>query len=297
MITPNTDRTIVVTGATGHQGGAVTRHLLQDGWQVRALTRDPTSAKARTLAALGAEVVRGDMGDPASLAPIFSRAYGVYSVQNPMISGLEAEIRQGKTVADVASKVGVQHLVYGSAGTGRRGTGIGSWESKLEVEGHMHGLGLPLTILRPMALMELMTDRVYYPPISTWHVMPQLMGRTRPVVWLAASDLGAIAARVFADRDRFVGQDLRLAGDVQSIEECRALYRTVMGRPPRRVPMPVWLFERIVGTDLTTMWRWLHTNKIDLDTGPTREIHPEAMTIETWLRTQKAALSTSLGTS
>jgi uncharacterized protein YbjT (DUF2867 family) len=297
MITPSADRTIVVTGATGHQGGAVARHLLQDGWQVRALTRDPTSAKARTLAGLGAEVVRGDMGDPASLAPIFSHAYGVYSVQNPMISGLEAEIQQGKTVADVASKVGVQHLVYGSAGTGMPGTGIGSWESKLEVEAHMHGLGLPLTILRPMALMELMTDRVYYPPISTWQIMPQLMGRTRPVVWLAASDLGAIAARVFADRDRFVGQDLCLAGDVQSIEECRALYRTVMGRPPRRVPMPVWLFERIVGTDLTTMWRWLRTNKIDLDTGPTREIYPEAMTVETWLRTQKAALSTSPGTS
>ena len=102
---------------------------------------------------------------------------------------------------------------------------------------------------------------------------------------------------MFADRDRFVGQDLRLAGDVQSIQECSALYRTVMGRPPRRVPMPVWLFERIVGTDLTTMWRWLRTNKIDLDTGPTRGIYPEAMTVETWLRTQKAATSTSPGTS
>lgn len=71
------DTPILVTGATGHQGGAVTRHLLADGWPVRALTRDPTSAKAQALAALGAEVVQGDMGNPASLRPHLDRVYGV----------------------------------------------------------------------------------------------------------------------------------------------------------------------------------------------------------------------------
>lgn len=213
-----------------------------------------------------------------------------------MLSVMGISLATGHKQTPEIRDAGVQHLVYGSAGTGTPGTGIGSWESKLEVEAHMHGLGLPLMILRPMALMELMTDRVYYPPISTWHIMPKLMGASRPVVWLAASDLGAIAARVFADRDRFVGQSLCLASDVQSIEECRALYRTVMGRAPRRIPMPVWLFERIVGTDLTTMWRWLRTNEVDLDTGPTRVIHPEAMTVETWLRTHNAAPSGTPGT-
>src|SRR5919107_5706812 len=105
-MTATRDRTIVVTGATGHQGGAVTRHLLRGGWRVTALTRDPTSARARAVAALGADVVRGDMGDPASLRPAFAGAYGVYSVQNPMISGLADEVRQGKAVADVAREVG-----------------------------------------------------------------------------------------------------------------------------------------------------------------------------------------------
>ena len=87
---PSRDAMIVVTGATGHQGGAVTRHLLKEGWRVRALTRDPTRPKAQALATLGAEVMQGDMGDAASLRPVFADAYGVYSVQNPMISGLEA---------------------------------------------------------------------------------------------------------------------------------------------------------------------------------------------------------------
>ncbi|MGH2354725.1 MAG: NmrA family NAD(P)-binding protein, partial [Chloroflexota bacterium] len=110
---------IVVTGATGLQGGAVTRHLLKAGWAVRGLTRNPASKAAQALAALGAEVVPGDMGVVTSLRPVFAGAYGVCSVQNPFLSGPELEVRQGTNVADVAKEVGVQHLVYGSAGVGR----------------------------------------------------------------------------------------------------------------------------------------------------------------------------------
>src|SRR5687768_5032721 len=141
-------RIIVVTGATGRQGGAVARALLRDGWHVRALTRKPESEKAKALAALGVEVIQGDMDDPSSLRPIFDGAYGAFNVQNPMISGLEGEVRQGKHVADAAKAANVQHLVYGSAGIGKP-TGIGSWDSKLEVEAYMKSLGIPLTVLRP----------------------------------------------------------------------------------------------------------------------------------------------------
>jgi uncharacterized protein YbjT (DUF2867 family) len=282
-------KTIVVAGATGRQGGAVARHLLRDGWRVRALTRRPDGAKAKALTALGAEVVRADMGDRGALLAAFRGAHGVYSVQNPMISGPAAEVRQGKLVADAAGAVGVRHVVYGSAGTGESGTGIGSWDSKHEVERHMQETGLPVTVLRPMAFMELMTDRGYFPAASTWHVMPQLMGGSRPVGWLAVDDLGAIAAKVFADPDRFVGADIKLAGDVQSIDACRVLYRDVVGRAPPRFPMPVWLFERFVGTDLTTMWRWLRDARIDLGTAAAKAIHPEASSVRAWLGRQPVA--------
>jgi uncharacterized protein YbjT (DUF2867 family) len=286
-------RIIVVTGATGLQGGAVTRHLLKDGWHVRGLTRNAASKPAQALATSGAEVVQGDMGEAASLRPIFAGAYGVYSVQNPFISGPEAEVRQGKTVAEVAKDSAVQHLVYGSAGIGRKGSGIPSWETKLLIEDHMHALSLPLTILRPMAFMELMTDKKFFPAVATWHVMPMLMGASRPVGWLCVDDLGAIAAQAFGTPQQFVGKDLTLASDVQSLAECRALYREVMGRPPPQFPMPIWLFQRFgfVGRDLTTMWRWLRTASIELDTAPTHAIHPEALTVRTWLSRQKAARS------
>jgi uncharacterized protein YbjT (DUF2867 family) len=284
----NTDtrRIIVVTGATGRQGGAVTRSLLQGDWHVRALTRNPASQKAQALSALGAEVVQGDMNDRQSLQAAFRGAYGVFSVQNPMLSNLETEIRQGKSVADAAKEAGVQHLVYASAGIGKP-TGIGSWDSKLQVEAYMQAQGIPLTILRPMAFMELMTDKGYYPAVSTWHLMPKLMGDTRPVGWMSVDDVGIIAAKVFAAAEQFVGQEIKLASDVKSIQECRALYPAVMGKNPPRFPMPVWMFKRFVGTDLITMWQWLRTEHINLNTTPTHALHPEALSVESWLRKQK----------
>lgn len=282
-------RPVVVFGATGRQGGAVARHLLAGGWRVRAVTRKPGSAAARALAAAGAEVVRADMFDPAALRIAVDGAYAVFSVQNPMISGLAGEVTQGRNVGDAAAAAGVRHVVYASAGTGEPGTGIGSWESKLAVRAHLDALGLPLTVLRPMAYMELMSDRGFYPPVGVWHVMPRLMGGDRPVQWLCLDDFGAVVARVLAEPDRFVGADLALASDVGTIDECRSLWREVFGRPPRRFPMPVRLFERFVGTDLTTMWRWLRTNPTDVDTAGTKALVPGARTVRQWMLDRRAA--------
>ena len=100
----SSDRIIAVTGATGRQGGAVAQHLLAGGWQVRALTRTPENEPARKLAALGAEVIRADMADPRTLTDAFRDVYGVYSVQNTMISGAEAEIRQARTLLTLRRK-------------------------------------------------------------------------------------------------------------------------------------------------------------------------------------------------
>jgi uncharacterized protein YbjT (DUF2867 family) len=230
------------------------------------------------------------MGDAASLRPVFAGAYGVYSVQNPFVSGPEAEVVQGKNVADVAKESGVQHLVYGSAGTGEKDTGIPSWETKLQVEEHMKALNLPLTILRPMAFMELMTDKKFFPAASIWHIMPAMMGESRDVGWLCTDDLGVIAAKVLAAPNEFLGRDLPLASDVQSLAQCRAIYREVMGRNPPRFPLPAWLFQRFgfAGRDLTTMWRWLRTASISLDTTLARTIHPDALTVRAWLSRQMA---------
>jgi uncharacterized protein YbjT (DUF2867 family) len=290
MVEPS-GQIIAVLGATGLQGRVVTRQLLDAGWGVRALTRTPDHRKAHSVATLGAEIARAEMNDPRSLERAFDGVSGVFSVQNHHISGHDGELAQGRNVTDVALGMGVRHVVYGAAGIGRDGTGIGSWDVKEQIIRYMSDRGLPATILRPMAFMELMSESRFFPPASTWHVMPKLMGPTRPVGWLAVDDLAIIAATVFSDPDRFIGSDLTLVADVLSIDECRVLWREVMGRPPRRYPMPVWLFERFVGTDETTMWRWLRSNEIDLDTRPTLELHPKALSVRTWLTRQRALRS------
>ncbi|TDD30029.1 NmrA/HSCARG family protein [Kribbella turkmenica] len=274
---------IAVLGATGRQGGAVARHLLADGRRVRALTRTPTSAASDALRTAGAEVAQCDMADPDSLLEVFAGAYGVYSVQNPMIAGHEGEVRQGKNVADAARATGVQHVVYGSAGPGLRGTGVDSWEAKLLVADYLRSQDVPLTVLRPMAFMELMTDKDFYPPVSTWHLMPKLAGEHTLIPWVAADDLGAIAARVFAEPAGYVGAELPLAAEYRSIDELRRAWSAVKGRSPRGFPMPVRLFERFVGKDLTTMWRWLATNPVSADPTATAKILGRVTTVEEFL--------------
>jgi uncharacterized protein YbjT (DUF2867 family) len=276
-------RTIAVVGATGLQGAAVTRRLLREGWRVRAVTRNPDGKQARALAALGAEVTKADSEDQASLERCFAGVHGVYNVQNHHISGYDGELTQGKNVAEAVARAGAAHLVYASAGIGAEPTGIGSWDTKIAVTEHMRGLGIPLTVLRPMAFMELMTERRFYPAASVWHLVPKIMGGSRPVGWLSVEDLAVIAEKAFSNRDAFVGRDVALASDVRSIEECRTIWREATGRAPRRFPMPTWMFERFSGTDETTMWRWLRDNHVDLDTRPTLEIHPEALTVSAWL--------------
>jgi uncharacterized protein YbjT (DUF2867 family) len=277
-------RVVVVTGATGRQGGAVARRLLAGGGRVRAVTRSPASRPARLLAALGAELVRADMADLDEMRKACAGAQGVFSVQNAMSSGEQDELAQGKNVADAAAHCGVEHLVYGSAGPGAPGTGVAAWDVKLDVAEHARRIGLPLTVLRPMAFMELMTDKDLYPAVAAWHLMPRIVGSDRPIPWLSAEDLGAIAARAFEEPSSYIGLDVGLAADVRTLGECREIWRRVTTKTPRRFPMPVWLFERFVGPDLTRMWRWLATHDIAVDVAATRAHHPSAMTVEQFLR-------------
>ena len=277
-------KTIVVIGATGRQGGEVAQNLVRQGWRVRGVTRKPESKKAAGLKARGVEVVKADLEDTASLEAAFENAYGVYNMQAHAPGRIEVEIRQGRNTAQAAKRTGVKHLVYGSAGPGHTKTGIEQWDAKQEITRTMKDLGLPLTVLRPMAFMELMSDSSYYPNSSTWYIWPNLMGTERKIPWISVQDVGAIAAKAFANPDDYLGRDLPLAADAQSLAECREIYREVNGKYPSRFPMPMFLFEKFVGKDIPNMWRWLRTNPVSLETRQTYEVYPETMTIPTWMR-------------
>src|SRR6267142_6760974 len=158
---------ILVTGATGQQGGAVARELLARKHTVRAMTRNPESDAAQALARQGAEVVKGDLNDAASLRRALQGAWGVFAVQNTWEAGVEGEEVQGKRIAELARKAGVQHYVYTSVGSAHRRTGIPHFENKARIEETVRGLGFPsYTILRPVFFMENWTSPSFNPSLQ-----------------------------------------------------------------------------------------------------------------------------------
>jgi NmrA-like family len=92
------DRTILITGVTGNQGGAVAKALQGSGFRLRGLTRKPESERAAGLARHGVDVVKGDLDDEATLCRALAGAWGVFGVQNTREAGAEREEAQGKRI-------------------------------------------------------------------------------------------------------------------------------------------------------------------------------------------------------
>ncbi|HKN07341.1 MAG TPA: NmrA/HSCARG family protein [Thermoplasmata archaeon] len=145
---------VLVTGATGQQGGGLARLLLKRGHHVRALTRKPDSAAAGELRKLRAEVVAGDLGDPESVARAAKGVDVAYLVATPYEQGSAAETRFGKTGLDGMRVAGVPYIVYSSVSDADRKTGIPHFDSKAEVEEHLKGLGTDYSIIAPVFFME-----------------------------------------------------------------------------------------------------------------------------------------------
>src|SRR5215472_10202805 len=236
----NTDKRVLVTGATGRQGGSVIRHMLATGWKLRALTRDSTSAAAQGLARKGIEVVKGDLEDPASLDRATDGAYGVYSVQDFWAVGAKREVQQGKNLADAAQKAGVEHFVFASVGGAERNSGIAHWQTKWEIEQHIRKLGLPATMLRPVAFME----NYYIDQVEIGILKGKLMDpirADRTYQTIATDDIGAFVALAFDRSKEFIGTELEIAGSELTNPEAAQVFSKVLGRPVkfRKLPMPV----------------------------------------------------------
>src|SRR5688572_13995062 len=105
---------VLISGATGQQGGAIARELLAAGWPVRAMTRKPESEAAQALEKLGAEIVKADLDDEASLPQALAGAWGALGVQNTWEAGVKGEEEQGLRFARAAKKAGIKHFVYQS---------------------------------------------------------------------------------------------------------------------------------------------------------------------------------------
>lgn len=281
-------RVIAITGVTGSQGGAAARHLRAAGWTVRGLTRNPNGKGAQRAREAGVELVQGDMSDSGALDRFVAGAYGVYAVTDFFQNGLAREVEQGKFVADAAMRAGVRHLVFPSIALAEQNTGVPYFEAKGAIERHIAAIGAPATIVRPTMFMEDLVETKYAPPMW-WGTMRRTVGADKKMYWIAVEDLGEIVARIFADREAFVGRAITVAGDHRSMAEAAGVFKRVTGKRPLAIPAPLWLIRRVVNADVVPMWEWLGKNPVVVDLEPTRRILPEIMDMERWLRTRTAS--------
>jgi len=272
------DKLILVTGATGKQGGAVLRHLRASGFPVRAFTRNPDKPEARALAGEGVEIVGGDLSDPESISRALDGVWGAYSVQQSR-SGSEA--RQGKLMADAALRAKLSQFVYSSVSAADRNTGIPHFQSKHEVEDHIRHLGIPCTIIRPVFFMEnwlMMKDSIQQ------GVLAQPLSPDRRLQMVAVDDIGAFVALAFEHPDQWRGQAFDLAGDELSMTDVAAQFGRKLGREVRYQQVPWDEFEQRAGREYTIMYRWFQDHGYNADIAAARREYSKLHTFEQWLK-------------
>jgi uncharacterized protein YbjT (DUF2867 family) len=257
---------ILVTGATGNQGGAVARQLIADGCQVRAMTRDPHSDKAKALAALGAQLVQGDLDDPQSLMRALDGAWGAYAVQNNQEFGVAREEEQGKRFAEIAREIGIRHFVYTSVGSAHRGTAVPHFENKWRVEGKIRSLSFPsYTILRPVFFMENFLSPWLKPGIMEGKLRLPLNPETG-LQMIALEDIGKFGALAFQEHERMNGFEVDIAGDRRTMPETADVISKAMDQKVvfERVPIEEY---RKMSEDLAIMFQWFDRVGYDVDIG------------------------------
>lgn len=255
---------ILVTGATGKQGGAVTRELLSYGYKVRAMTRKPTETAARELAARGAEIVTADLDQPATLERALADVWGVFAVQNTWEAGVEQEELQGKRFAEIAKNAGVEHFVYSSVGSAHRKTGIPHFDNKARVEEKVRGLGFPSSvIIRPVFFMENWISPWFKPGLDEGKLFIALKPETK-LQMIAVEDIGRFG-RIAFERDKELnGRAIDIAGDERTISETAEILGSATGRKVTFIPVPI-AEVRKQSEDYAIMLEWFDRVGYDVD--------------------------------
>jgi uncharacterized protein YbjT (DUF2867 family) len=272
--------TVLVVGATGRQGGATARHLIREGWKVRAMSRDVTKPNAVLLRRLGADMVEGDLEDGTALELALEGTYGVFGVITPYEKGAEAEARQGRNLVDAAKKAGVGHFVYSSVGGAERKTGIPHFESKWKIEELLRGSGIPHTVLRPTFFMENFSNPMARTVILSGR-LESVLDPVTPLQMISVDDIGGFAALAFGNPEQWKSKAIEIAGDEKTMPEVARAFSRSIGRTVDYVRTGL---ESITNPDSRAMFEWFQKEGYRADINELRRIRPETMRLEDWLK-------------
>ncbi len=268
-------RTILVTGATGQQGGAVAHALLRRGHAVRALTRKPDGPAAKALTSAGAQIVAGSFDEPATIVAAAHGVDSAYLMGNFYESGFDGEARQGIAAAEAMKTAGVGHLIYSSVGSANRATKIPHFDSKFLVEEHIRTLGVPFTISAPVAFMENL--------VAPW-ALGALRGGTlagvlppeRALQLVSLHDIGEFVVSLVDRRESVFGRRFDIAGDeVTGSEQARDLAAAI-GKPVAYQQIPLEAVRQ-QSEDTAIMAEWFDRVGYSADITGLRRDFPEVV--------------------
>jgi uncharacterized protein YbjT (DUF2867 family) len=277
---------VLVTGATGKQGGQLARELLARGYAVRALTRKPDSPAAAALAERGATILAADFEDQQSLERAVRGVDTVFAMSTPFEGGEEAETREGINLVRAAKAAGIGHLVYSSVAGADRATGIPHFDSKYKVETEIRRSGVPFSIVAPVSFMDNFLSGWLGDGIARGTLSMPLPA-TRRLQQIAVIDIARFAAFVIERRDDFIGKRIDIASDELTMSTAAAVLTEVTGRHIEYSPTPMDSVRQS-SEDLARMFEWFDRVGYDADVVGLRWLYPEIgwHRFSTWAREQ-----------
>ena len=274
------EKVVLITGATGQQGGALARSLAGKGFKLRGLTRKPEGDAAKKLSALGVELVQGDLDDAASLKKALQGVWGVFGVQNTWEAGVEKEEVQGIQLAKLAREASVSHYVYASVGSADEKTGIPHFDNKSRVEDAVRSLGFASHFIsRPVFFMENV--------MGPWFLQgDKLMAGLKPdtkVQMVAVEDIGRVNAQAFIQSDKLNRREVDLAGDNVSMSTVATALSAKLGRPITFVSLPIEAVRQN-SADLAAMLEWFESTGYSADIPALDAEFGSMLRFEAWLK-------------
>ena len=280
-------RKILVTGATGQQGGALARLLLQKKHEVYALIRSTKSEspKAQNLRNQGAKLVEGDLDKPDSLEQVMNGIDSVFLMGTWIEVGTEGEIRRGKMMVDIAKEKKIEHIVYSSVVNADKNTGILAFESKYKVEQHIKNSGIPYTIIGPTFFMDNLLSYSLAGLQQGQVALP--LSPSRILQQIAVENIAEFSALALERRNSFIGKRIDIASDEITGEQAAKVLSNELGRKIRYEQVPMEQIRQ-ASEDLAVMYEWFERIGTGVDVAALHKQYPEVnwLTFKDWVKSQ-----------